>query len=288
MLPLAKHTATKLDSLLKTGNTPPRILQILQDSKLQKIQNTNKVTEILNYVYKNPDHLDRSLPEWLYRFCRMQSKTVKQKHKLIDRYSILINFKHLMNNFDDLNLGTKAVQRYYIDWNYMYELHFKRVPHYEKNLIDLASNGKSTISFKMDEDVKDMVTKFDHLRKQYNSVIKIKTKAPNFTVDIIPSPTGHPPVMKRVSNMILERLRKFQEFVQKHQPLSQEDLTALDEIELSDLDGTVREAYVNFLMEAFTIEDDGTIRSSKLFDRRLAKSPEIEKLYEKVAKEVST
>lgn len=283
-IPLVKHTLTKLETLLKAGNTPPRILQLLQDSKLQKEQNTNKVTEILNYVYKNPQQLDKSLPHWLYQFCTTRSKTVKQKHKLIARYGVLIGFKHLMDNFEDSNSGIKTVHRYYVDWNYMYELHFKRVPNYKKNLINLTAKDRSTIPFEMNNDIADMVKKFNHLRRQYNSLTKSKTKAPEFIVDIIPTPTGHPPVMKRVTNMMLERLRKFQDFVQKHQPLIKEDLAALDEIDLNMLDGTVREAYINFLSESFRIEEDGTIISSTLFDRRLAKSLEVEKLYKEVSK----
>lgn len=284
MLPLSKYTLFRLEVLLKSRSTPARIKQLLNNAeKLSKEQNTNNITEILDYVFHHPSEREKSMPKWLYDFSVMKNTSVKEKHKFINQYGTLITCKHLMANFDDKNLGEKVVNSYYQEWNNKYAGYFRRMPDFEKNIVSISVGNKHVSPSQLQKEYEEIFNRFTYLRKQYNGILQTKNKPPEWFINIIPTATGHPPVMKRVYNQMLRRLRKFQDYIQKHPPVSHEDMEELNKIDLLELDGIAREAYVKFLSEIFTIDENGKITKSRLLDNRLAKSGTIERLYKEVS-----
>ncbi|OUT23713.1 hypothetical protein CAS74_000070 [Pichia kudriavzevii] len=99
---------------------------------------------------------------------------------------------------------------------------------------------------------------------------------------------GEPPAPQRVFNKMIRRLEALQDYYKKNQPVSTVDMDELNKINLLEIDGYFREAYVDFLNAIFVIKNDSTIEKSAMIQRQVATSKRVESLYQKFYKDDNT
>lgn len=277
-LGLDGHTFQKLTQLLQRENkATSKLKTLIASNSLVDVQNSNRVLGLLTYTY----HTENSgYPAWLRKFIDFKTNNRQLQVSFVNEYSSLLSFSHIITKMKDKN-NNNLIKQYIKDWNAS-QLEFTKtirfidasieVPEQDGQFIDLEFGGNAATA-------PDDIKKLDHLLEQYLLMVRNKIKPPAKIIKIAPDKFGRPPIPQRVFNMQLRRLVKLQEYFKKIPPISQSDMDVLNGIDLIALDGNVREAYVDFMSSIFTIDDDGNIAKSNIFEKRVSASEKIKQMY---------
>jgi hypothetical protein len=278
-LTLDAYTTKKLGKILKKHylkvNKQKDKLTLISYIR-QKNHDSKSITNILDYVYRQqPDNLYKSCPSWLYTFLTFDLTNKKHIAQFVNNYGSILNYNHLINQFKNKE-GNNLNETYKRLWNTSQLNYYNSL--YPIN-IDVDDTKILSLNFaKKHPDI----NKFIKLRQQYASLAKNKIKLPELTIKIIPDKFGKPPHPHRVFNMRLNRLVKLQNYYKKNPPICHEDMNELNKIDLYSFNDVTREAYVIFLQNIFTIDDDGCIKRSNLLEKRVASSKKTVDLYKRV------
>lgn len=287
---LDKYTLEKLARLVRHNDSKAlQVHELIQSGKLTEKQNSNKVLDILQYIYNHPSNENERYPGWLFGFLKQKSVFKKEKLQMFERYSAILKLHHIMMDFKDENNGI-LLRTYTEQWNtatmgYLSQRKFcKWSEHEGKALPKLVDFEFPEPPAENLQDIKKLVK----LRQQYISALDLKKSPPDLQIVIAPNMFGEPPAPQRVFNKMIRRLEALQDYYKKNQPVSTVDMDELNKINLLEIDGYFREAYVDFLNAIFVIKNDSTIEKSAMIQRQVATSKRVESLYQKFYKDDNT
>lgn len=268
-LSLDTYTTQLLGKLLETSNKSTNLpFPSKQNTSSKNILNT------LDFVYHNPNLFHTYFPVWLYNFLEFKPSNREKKIEFVNNYGSILKFKHLITNFNDNN-GNQLYAKYKTSWNTQQSEFYRRI-------IPIKIDSKTDDLLSLNFVENPHSSKLTALRNQYAAIFKNKIKPPELTIKVFPDKFGHPPHPIRIFNMRLNRLIKLQNYFKKNPGISKEDMDALKKVDLHTLNGTTREAYVNFLQAAVVIQDNGDVQRSVIFEKRVASSAKLEDLYNRV------
>lgn len=143
--------------------------------------------------------------------------------------------------------------------------------------------------------IKEILQTTDHdinqlrfLKSQYDQQLKhvVKITLPSLEVTYSPNLFGDPIVRSRRENLIEKQLWKIWNLFDKYQPIGASDLQHLESttIDLSSCHSSLASGYKNFVLESFTISEEGEIKLSNLNKTPNLSSFELFKTYSKIIK----
>jgi hypothetical protein len=275
---LDRFTLQRLELLLKqtkVDSSLDRIRKLLKSPTFFQKQETNHVCDILRYVHINSYLYEETLPKFLVDFLKMESSGKKAKLSLVERYSSVLTLSHSIKQLQDRD-NDKLIRNYHRLWKeWQCEFHSNQYPYNRQNLAECDED--SLAQLRLHPNFHPDSNRIALIRNKLSS-LDTKVKPPDLRLIIHPDRFGEPPVPERVFNMQLNRLIRLQQYLVKNRPVKLSTFEYLSQIDLTSLDGTVREAYVTFIREMFAITDNDFI-SSKLLESRLKMSAKVKELY---------
>lgn len=283
---LDKFTLQRLEVLLKqTKNKNDLCLeqirkQLLSSTFFEK-QQTNAIHDILRYVHVNSYAYEEIFPSYVVSFLQMKSKGRINKLHLVEQYSGMLSLSHSMFQLTDKD-NNKLIKNYRRLWKESQLNFYKNQYPYEQKYLE-SCDDESIAQLTLHKNVNPDAKRLAQLKKKYNA-LDLKLKPPDLEVIIHPDRFGEPPVPQRVFNMQVSRIVKLQQYFKKNRPVKFSTLEYFHKLDLSSLDGTVREAYFTFVNDIFSITETDLV-ASKCLDNSLKMSEKLRNLYTEFSKE---
>lgn len=280
-----QYTASKLHDILdKKNSLSQKIGILLTKHSIEYKQETNIISSILDILYRQNHHSSNAYPIWMANFIFSTTSNKKEKIKFVKEYRHMLTFSHSVLRLKEIPFNKtppKLIDNYIKKWVEEQSEFNNRIECYDPDVERETAHEKLLqLKFQKNKKLSSDIQNLIKVRQQYNMMMKNKFKPPDLSLNVDPNRFGNPPTPERIFNMILVRLSKLQKYYLKYPPMNHEDIRKLDEIDLNSLSGLIREGYVEFLTSsAFSIGDDAIVKKSKILEKRISISNEIEALY---------
>ncbi|GME92926.1 unnamed protein product [[Candida] boidinii] len=268
------------EKLQEAKNEHMIFVNACQNGRRENVRHVLKLAYIDCIEYKN------RTPSWLNSFfCARE---------VYPKYKNLINTNHSISAFKD--------NKSFIN-NYNARLNSQNQNPLSKSVSETVKTQKfkePVVSKKQSQLNNKNLTKgilqtTDHdinqlrfLKSQYDQQLKhvVKITLPSLEVTYSPNLFGDPIVRSRRENLIEKQLWKIRNLFDKYQPIAASDLHHLESttIDLSSSHSSLASGYKNFVIESFTISEEGEIKLSNLNKTPNLSSFELFKTYSKIIK----